>query len=389
MFQGTYTYPKMKSVIFGHNFIQALKEGIKSCKAQSILLLASNTLTKKTDYVDQISTALEGKLVGVCSHIAAHTPRDNVLEMTKLAREKNVDFLITLGGSSITDAAKMVSLCLANHVYETEQLSKLHPKVTIDGQVTQPKIQPPSIRAINIPTTLAAAEYSDIAACTNTTLQVKEVFGHPLMMPQTVILDPSVTLKTPEWLFLSTGIRSVDHAIETICSPQCHPMLEASCFHALSLLGPGLLAVKKNPSDLDARLKCQIGSWMSMIGVQSGVSLGASHGIGHALGGSAGVPHGYTSCVMLPHVLRYNISVNEDRQAVISKALGQSEILAADIISTLIKQLGLPGRLRDVEVNQFILRKVANDAMHDLFVHKNPRKIKDADTVYKLLKLAW
>ena len=81
--------------------------------------------------------------------------------------------------------------------------------------------------------------------------------------------------------------------------------------------------MKANPGDLDARLNCQLGAWMSIMGSQNGVSKGASHGIGHVLGGTANVPHGYTSCVMLPHVLRFNEPVNAARQEWVSEALGR------------------------------------------------------------------
>src|SRR6202030_3143292 len=144
------------------------------------------------------------------------------------------------------------------------------------------------------------------------------------------------TWHTPEWLFLSTGIRAVDHAVEDICSPQCQPISEGASYHALKLLGRGLSGVKAEPLDLDARLEGQLGAWLSMIGSQTGVPKGASHGIGHVLGGTAHVPHGYTSCVMLPHVLRFNLSVNPDRQARVSDALGDRDAPAADLVAGLI-----------------------------------------------------
>lgn len=389
LFHGCYSYPLMKNVVFGDGFVEALLKEVHACNAQSILLLVSRTLSQKTDYVDQIGRALGDKLVGVCANIPSHTPRESVVDAALMAKEKGVDLLVTLGGSSITDAAKMVALCLGNNVVRPEQLADLHPRVTSDGEVVQPEMAQLNVRAINIPTTLAAAEYSDIAACNDMQRHIKEVYHHPLMMPQSVILDPRVTLDTPEWLFFSTGIRSVDHAVETICSRQCHPVLEASCVHALGLLSAGLLGVKNNPEDLGARLDCQIGSWMSMIGVQSGIPLGGSHGIGHALGGSAGVPHGYTSCVMLPHVLRFNLDVNADRQSIVSRALGCPDVSAADAVSLLVESLGLPMRLRDLEVDKSILGKVADDAMTDWFVHNNPRSIESADVVRRLLELAW
>ena len=175
---------------------------------------------------------------------------------------------------------------------------------------------------------------------------MKESYAHPLMMPQAVILDPAATtVHTPEWLFLSTGIRAVDHAVEDICSINPTPFSDGASLHALRLLARGLPAVKADPDDLEARLDCQLGAWMSIMGSQNGVPKGASHGIGHVLGGTADVPHGYTSCVMLPHVLRFNEPVNAARQAWVSEALGRPGRVPRDAVAALIAGLGLP---RDV-----------------------------------------
>ena len=158
------------------------------------------------------------------------------------------------------------------------------------------------------------------------------------MMPRSVILDPADTVHTPEWLFLSTGIRAVDHAVEDICSINAQPLSDGTSLHALRLLSRGLRAVKADPADLEARLDCQLGSWMSIMGSQNGVQKGASHGIGHVLGGTAGVPHGYTSCVMLPPVLRFNEPVNAERQAWVSEALGRPGVKAADAVAELVAE---------------------------------------------------
>jgi maleylacetate reductase len=209
------------------------------------------------------------------------------------------------------------------------------------------------------------------------------------MIPRTVILDPAASVLTPEWLFLSTGIRAVDHAVEDICSVDRQPISEGAAFHALRLLGKGLPAAKADAADLEARLDCQIGAWMSMVGSQTGVSKGASHGIGHVLGGTADVPHGYTSCIMLPHVLRFNQKVNTDKQARVSEALGQPNEPAADVVGALISGLGLPTRLRDVGVKEDQLDLIAVNSMHDRWIHTNPRKIDGPPVIRNLLDAAW
>jgi maleylacetate reductase len=249
------------------------------------------------------------------------------------------------------------------------------------------------VRTISIPTTLSAGEFSSFAGCTDVDtadgVHRKESYASATMIPTSVILDPVATLATPEWLFLSTGIRAVDHAVEDLCAVNAQPMSDGASLHALRLLGRGLRACKADPADLAARLDCQLGSWMSMVGAQNGVTKGASHGIGHVLGGTAGVPHGYTSCVMLPHVLRFNAPVNAARQEWVAEALGRPGMPAADAVAELIAALGLPATLRAVGVRPDQLDIIAEGAMHDRCIPTNPRPIPGPATVRALLDAAW
>jgi maleylacetate reductase len=389
MLSGIYRFPPMESVIYGRPFAEAVKEQVEQSGATAVFLLASGTLARETGLVEQIREALGNRLAGVHARIGAHTPRTDVVDAANAARAAGADLLVTLGGGSVTDAAKMVAFCLGNEVSEPGALDNHRAVVGADGKIVRPQSQSPAVRTIAIPTTLSAGEYTASAGCTDTARHVKESFGHPLMMPKNVILDPRATLHTPEWLFLSTGIRAVDHAVEDICSPECQPISEGASYHALKLLGRGLLGVKADPLDLDARLECQLGAWMSMVGSQTGVPKGASHGIGHVLGGTADVPHGYTSCVMLPHVLRFNYAVNPERQALVSAALGRPGDPAAEVVAGLIAALGLPQRLRDVAVRPDQLDRIAELSMHDRWIHTNPRKIDGPPVVRELLDAAW
>jgi maleylacetate reductase len=389
MLSGVYRFPPMESVIYGRPFAEAVKEQVEQSGATAVFLLASGTLARETGLVGQIRDALGNRLAGVHARIGAHTPRTDVVEAANAARAAGADLLLTLGGGSVTDAAKMVAFCLGNGITDPAQLDDYRARVSAEGKIARPEAKPPGVRTVTIPTTLSAGEYTASAGCTDTLRNVKESFGHPLMMPKQVILDPGATLHTPEWLLLSTGIRAVDHAVEDICSPQCQPISEGASYHALKLLGRGLLGVKADALDLEARLDCQLGAWMSMVGSQTGVPKGASHGIGHVLGGTAHVPHGYTSCVMLPHVLRFNHAVNADRQALVSEALGRPGDPAAEVVAGLIAALGLPQTLRDVDVKPDQLDRIAELSMHDRWIHTNPRKIEGPKVIRELLDAAW
>ncbi len=345
MLNGAYRFPQMENVVFGTPFAEAVAQEVDRLDARAVFVLASGTLARETDLVERLRQMLGNRFAGLFARVGAHTPRDDVVAAANMAREAGADLIVTLGGGSVTDAAKMVGLCLGNGVTAPEQLDDFRATIAADGTAQRPAVAPPGVRMIAIPTTLSAGEFSAGAGCTDTRRHVKESFSHPLMIPRTVVLDPAASRPTPEWLFLSTGIRAVDHAVEDICSTNGQPLSEGAAYHALRLLGRGLPAVKTDPDDLDARLDCQIGAWMSMVGSQTGVAKGASHGIGHVLGGTANVPHGYTSCIMLAHVLRFNHPVNADKQARVSEALGHPGEPAAEIVGALIAGLGLPNSI--------------------------------------------
>jgi maleylacetate reductase len=389
MIRGVHRFPPMDGVAFGIPFAEALAEEMDRAGARAVFVLASGTLARQTDLLAQLRGALGNRLVGVCAKIGAHTPRTDVVAAANEARAVRADALVTLGGGSVTDAAKMVGLCLGNAVSEPAQLDAFSARIAPDGRIERPPTKPPPLRSIAVPTTLSAGEYTAFAGCTDTIRQVKESYGQALMMPRMVILDPAVTVHTPEWLFLSTGIRAVDHAVEDLCAINAQPLSDGTSMHALRLLSRGLRAVKRDPADLPARLDCQLGAWMSVIGSQNGVAKGASHGIGHVLGGTAGVPHGYTSCVMLPTVLRFNLNETAERQRWVSEAMGRPGMPAADAVAELVADLGLPATLRAVGVKAEQLDRLAEESMHDRWVLTNPRRIAGPAVVRQLLDLAW
>lgn len=386
---GIYSYPGTSRIIYGTPFAEALQKELELVGAQRIYLLASGSIERETDVVERIRSVLGGRLAGVCAKIGAHTPRIDVVAAANSARAAGADLLLTVGGGSITDAAKMVAICLGNDISNPTQLDAFRLTVGVDGHTFRPSYRAPSVSSVIIPTTLSAGEFSAAAGCTDTVNRKKEAYFHTGAIPRTIILDPQVTMHTPEWLWLSTGIRAVDHAVEDLCSISSKPFSDGTSCHALRLLGRGLRTVKSEPANLEARLDCQLGAWMSIIGSSAGVEKGASHGIGHVLGGTAGVPHGYTSCVMLPHVLRFNHPVNAERQKWVSEALGRAGEPAADVVRDLIAELGLPQTLRDIGVPAELLDLIAENAMHDRMVHTNPRKIDSPQTVLRLLNAAW
>ena len=202
---------------------------------------------------------------------------------------------------------------------------------------------------------------------------------------------------TPAWLWASTGIRAVDHAIESVCSKSAMPFADALALEAFRLLFQHLPPSTSNREDLTSAAYCQVAAWMSFH-AGTNVWVGLSHGIGHQLGARADVPHGVTSCIMLPRVMEYNRPVTAPQQRRLAEAMGintggmsddEASAAAVGALEDLIDRLGVPRRLRDWGVSQEDFAPIAQDAMEDMVVAFNPRPIANQEEIVELLQKAF
>jgi len=385
---GRVVFGKMEQVLFGVAAADGVAEEARRLDASRVFLMVSGTLNRTPGTIDAVRATLGNRHAGTFERMPPHTPRHAVIAATAQAREVQADLIVTIGGGSITDAAKAVQLCLASDIATPEALDALRPVKSPDGAMVPPPCHPPTVPQIAVPTTLSAGEFSAIAGVTDERTKVKELFRHPMIIPRTVILDPLLTVHTPEWLFLSTGIRAVDHCVEGICSRAANPYADAQALRGLALLARGLPRVKDNPQDLEARLDCQMGAWLSMGPLAAGVPMGASHGIGYVLGAVFDIPHGHTSCIMLPAVMRWNKPANADRQALVAAAMDHPGEDAGDVLDAFIEGLGMPRSLHAVNVSRDAFDRIAEDAMHTPWVPRNPRPINEPADVQEILALA-
>jgi maleylacetate reductase len=383
MHKGRVVFGAMDEVVFGQEAAQAIVAQMDRLGTSRGFLMVSGTLNRETDEIEKIRQALGARCAGTFDAMPQHTPREAVIAAVDQARAAKADLIVTVGGGSITDGAKAVQLCLANDVGTVEGIDGIR---AVKG--VSPPMTAPAVRQISVPTTLAGGEFSSIAGVTNMRTRVKEMLKHELAIPRAAILDPAITAHSPEWLFLSTGIRAVDHCVEGLCSREAHPYADAQALKGLSMLAQGLPRVKADPRDLDARMDCQIGTWLSVGPLASGVPMGASHGIGYVLGSAHGVPHGYTSCVMLPAVMRWNKPDNAERQALVAAAMGHVGADAADVLKDFIRKLGLPHSLHEVKVTPEQFDDIARQAMATPWVPRNPRRIDGPAGVIEILRLA-
>ncbi|MBL0085449.1 MAG: iron-containing alcohol dehydrogenase [Ideonella sp.] len=357
--------------------------------AQRVFLISGRTLGALTDGpLQRVAAALGARHAGTFAAVRAHSPREDVVAAAAAARACGADLLVGIGGGSAIDAAKAVQLCLWHGLTSAESME---PYRTGAAAESARAIAPPpdAIRMLAVSTTLSASEFTAMAGITDSATQAKQMFAHRLMVPRVAVLDPAATLDTPEGLLFSTAIRSVDHAVETWCSPLATPATEALSLQGLRLLARALPAIQAAPQALAPRLDAQFGMWQAIAALAAGVQTGASHGIGYALGAGFNVPHGHTSCVLLPAVLQWNAAANAARQQALSQAMGAPDRPAHELVRGLIAGLGQPVSLRAVGLREDQLGDLAQRALAYPPVQANPRPIRGVEDVREILALAW
>jgi len=341
MLNGIHGHQDIERVVYGRPAGAAVRAEAERLGAKRVFVTTTKSVAQSA-LLAEVIKELGDRYAGVYAGITAHSPRPCVIEGAQRAREAKADLIVTVGGGSSIDATKVILIALWQNVTKIEDLDSYRAGRPKEGAAPPSEaIRPPAdaIRMIAVPTTLSAAEFNAYAGISDPRHGIKESFGHRLVVPRVIVLDPGATLATPMDLMLSTGLKAVDHAVERLCSQQANPFVLGTATEALKLLAHALPAHSARPENMETRLDLQFGMWLSIGAGTSGVGVGASHGFGHVLGAACHVPHGHTSCVMLPSVLRWNMPVNGDRQKRVSEAFGKPDVPAADLVAGLVKTL--------------------------------------------------
>lgn len=383
----TYAYPATERVLYGAGALAGLAEQCDALGARRVAVLTTPSL-RGTALLDQVVTGLGPRVAGVLDRSVQHVPLATVSEALAEVRALAPDALVTVGGGSVIDGAKAVAAALGAGFKDAHDLLahriELTPAMTLAFEPL-PGTPPPQLA---VPTTLSAAEYDGIFGMTHE--HTKGLYADPGLAPKVVVLDPAATRHTPERLWAASGIRALDHAVEIFLSRSPTPVTDAVALRAVELLAEHLprTVVPGGGDDAD-RLACQQASWLSMLGVDN-VTLGLCHGIGHQIGARCGVPHGETSCVMLPTVLAEMVDVTPARMARLALALGEAAdgrgepALAAALparVRAFVAGLGLPTTLTEVGVTEADVPALAKDAVEDFVVAFAPIDVTEADVV--------
>ena len=317
----------------------------------------------------------------------AHNPIEGLAGLVERATTANADVIIGIGGGSAIDAAKLTSLGVGEGIVEPEQF--------LDYSIShglRPLRRLP-LPVVAVPTTLSAAEWNGVAAFVDDKTTTKELARYLALTPKVVVLDPNLCALTPRGLWTTTGVRALDHAVETAYATNAHPFTTALATAALRMLAQNLPLTAQDPENLSAALLCQQGAWMSLVGVHN-VPVGLSHAIGHQLG-AIGVPHGVTSCITLPHVMRFFEPQTRNQQRVMAEELADARGArnarsAAEEMEALFGDLQVPRTISQFGIAHDRLNDVVRATMGEAeaVIRQAPRPV-SPDDVRELLERAY
>jgi maleylacetate reductase len=332
--KGLFTYSNPRVIHWGAGSVSALAEELARLEVHRVALATTRSLIAEERLISVVQRALGDACVAATVVVSQHAPMAQVEAGLQQAADASVDGLVSFGGGSSIDAAKMIAIKLADR----------------DGQASR------GLPHIAVPTTLSAAELAAGAGYTDDAGN-KAGMRDARLQPDAVIYDADLTLATPIDLWLSTGIRALDHAVEGFLADALHPFSDVMALEAIRRLFESLPKAKAAPGDIGVRTENQLAAWFSFtLPAQS--AGGLSHVMGKQIGARYGIPHGVTSCLILPHVMRYFQGRAPDRVALLSAATGHDPV---GRVQSLIESLGLPQHIAGYGIGEPELRKAADE----------------------------
>jgi alcohol dehydrogenase len=370
-----FTLSRLERVLSGAGQTAALGAELDRLQRSRAVVVTGKTLGG-SPLLARVTDALGSRCVSVFTGARQHVPESAVRELVSVIDTARADCLISFGGGSPID------------------LSKVALNAALGASAAPGTERDPAIAHVSLPTTLSASEYTSVAGVTDETTRIKRAVADPRATARVVICDPELTMATPDWLWAATGMRALDHAIEVMYAPRHHPYTDTLGTKAIALfmqhLAPSIRT--EGAARMHHRAECLTASWFSVVGLTH-AGFGVSHALGHQLGPRWDIAHGITSCLTLPHAMRLMASLVPERFEAIAQGFGvpwnaaiprAGALACADHVAALIVELGLPSRIRNLNIPREELPPIAarvHDGMMKAGVVDKPVTVADVQAL--------
>ena len=263
---GVFSYANPPLIRWGAGSISALRSELDRLAVTSVALITTRSVAADSALIGPVCDALEGRGPVAIATVGQHAPVADIAGAERLVSERGADSVVSLGGGSPIDAAKIVAI----HVGERRNGA-------------------PPLPHVAVPTTLSVAELASGAGMTDEAGN-KVGLRDPRGLPHAVMYDAELTLRTPIGLWLSTGIRALDHAVEGFLADGDHPLTDVMSMEAVRRLFRTLPQAMADPTDVAVRTENQLAAWFSYT-LPAPTAAGLSHMMGKQIGARHGIPH--------------------------------------------------------------------------------------------------
>ncbi|WP_049923070.1 iron-containing alcohol dehydrogenase family protein [Halopiger djelfimassiliensis] len=385
----------------GVGCVAALGAELERRGLERALVVCGSTVGDTPAVIDPVTVGLGDRLAGVFDETTPAKRLATAFDGLERLRAENADVLVSLGGGSSLDVAKVISALSASD----RSPAGIASAFAETGTITVP--DEGLVPIVAIPTTLAGADLSQVAGVTVAPESglVEEAHNggvaDPRLMPAAACYDPELVATTPESVLAGSAMNGFDKGLETIYASNATPITDATATRGLRTLVDGLAAFgdgKRDTGTFETLLE-------GIVLVQYGISrpgettLSIIHAFGHGLTRGYDLQQGTAHAVVAPHVLEYLFEREgvDARPAVLAAALGVAETPGdpADPVVDAVREvrdtLGLPARLRDVSgPDPEAFDAVANAILEDRFMANAPPGLAPSATeIEDVLERAW
>jgi len=358
---------------FGIDRVKELSLFIDELKISNPLIVTDPQFREVAQFkgiIDSLNNS--NKNYSIFSEIKGNPTGTNIRDGVNVFLKNKNDGVIAIGGGSSLDAGKAVAFMSKQkeNIWYFEDIGDNWTKAIIDNL---PKV-------IAIPTTAGTgSETGRASLIVDEETYTKKIIFHPTMLPDLVILDPSLTISLPKHLTAATGMDALAHCLEAYCSNNFHPMAHGIALEGIKIIKENLVTAYNDPGNIEARAKMLVSSMMGSTAFQKG--LGAIHSLSHPINAVNDVHHGLSNAIFMPYVLKFNQSQIEERIFFLSKYIdleNQSFDGFLQWILDLRKQLAIPHTLKDLNIN-FDFDKLSKMALVDPSTSTNPLDLNEDD----------
>ncbi|MGH7840787.1 MAG: iron-containing alcohol dehydrogenase [Candidatus Binataceae bacterium] len=390
---GEFNFTRLERVIFGPGRVASLGRELERRGLARAVVVTGKTLGR-SQLLEQVTGALGSRCAAVFKNAQQHVPLGTTRELIEEIKREQADCVISFGGGSPIDTAKVA----ASAILTGRDPGAAAGGIEFGGALAKVDSTRDFIQ-IALPTTLSAGEYTPVGGVTDEATLIKGAVVDPRLQPRIVINDPALTVETPAWLWAATGMRALDHAVEAIYSIRHQPLADTLATKAIKLLVEHLPASIKTggAASLAHRGHCQMAAWFSIFGGMN-TRFGVSHALGHQIGPKWNVAHGVTSCITLPHVMRFMAEIAPQRFGPIAEGLGVrydgadprgGALECADRVAQFIAQFDVPHSLKAAGVPRGEMTQIAATVLHEVEAAKVVDRPVTREEIVSLLEAAY